>query len=1439
MNRPIETPTFGGLDKDSDLQYIKANEGDYPELIDMEFTEENVGAATTAIGNTQKIDFGTVQKQNQKIRAYWDGVNQPTNIAATLKNINGQTLGFGSKVTDGSLIGFRFAINQIFTEFAIPGVVTIYPDKDYVDVEVAILYSPWEVVAEGFTYSIIQEAIASDGEGEYMPIGSFDLFGDIFFWVTTQRNIKSEIKQGVHAAIGTGFGQTIVTIPFHGLEDYQTIAINGVVGCDGVNGIWVVEKIDNNRVLLVGSLFSGTYVSGGTVFKDLYGYGCIGVAKPDLFGETYQFTPLLRSKKLNFCTKREIYAPLVQKEGDFVSMYYADNQNPPRVTYYRGDYIPDGCIQALNQQGVYRYETLNEAIQLQANFSTYRLEFVSQPQQSGNLPSGNKRYAVRMITSEGTATEVSLLTNPIPVYQPQYLNDTDKIYGNPSGTDTGKINKLRLSGILPGVFKYVELLCFDYLGDNLTAVSATIVRRESLSPNQTEIELEHNGAEVGVVNFDAGLANAVRPDIVRSRDLTVVQNRIVLGNVSSNREFDLTEFAKTLKYSIKRFPIYGAYGAQTFYEFYDPEKTAENVGYQQWEWYRYYIVGELKSGSMTQSFFLFDVRFVSQDDYTGEYGYEEFISTNGTDRRDLSDDDFTNYDLGQGDREYLQYFIRVSGFDWNYQIDGVPIKDLFRSFKIYRAERIPEVLYSGVLNLAFKGISGSVVELVDYPFAIANTIDTNQPVPYPTTYPPNPAPQRRKYGSFYSPDQMFSASPLEYVIGDKIICLGNQRVLQNLSGKTSDFYINSSSRIFAGINGTTKSDFHSVVKVVDVKANTAIAINPFTSYSKEAQTISFSGGGYGFTSTGMSQGSPVLELTTDVQNNSAEVDYGIYQALYFRKVNNKYGNTTANNVVIDTVASCSLSETFCDVYGGDVFTQQTWVKRSVAKQSNPNKGGGSGFNLISQNRINTNLRLWDSTDNTQLVYPLSTRDFVAWLESPVLDTQMHSASYNIANQVQARNVYDPEIQNTNDFVSRKWYSELKPNGSKVDFYRIFLPLNFQDNPIVNGEISRVLNVNNELFTVQRRGYTREYFNSRGQLASQDSGQVLIGDGSVLSRVGNDLSDFGTNNAGAVVVGKSQSGKDVVMYVSPEYGQVMRFGDDGLVSVSLRKKMRTFFNNNLKWAINANTPADGYGITGVWDNRNKQFIFTVKAWKPVDQWKPSVTYSRGNAVVYGFVAQGIPAIWELAAEQSKGVVPVDESDWKAIPITDNRYYNAYTFTWNEAKASFTQFYSYLPNLYAPVANGFMTGLSDLNSTEKNTMWMHGIGEYANFYGTEFYGGKISVICNFMRNMNKKFFAIMINGEGKPAHVGISTLFRDNDSDSVIKKSYLESSDFDTREGYSYSPIKLEIDETGSNDGDTGIMEGIWARFDIVYPKGKKSSINSFITRVRDSARNFTR
>ena len=1436
MRRPIEIPITGQLDKDSDLQFLNTAKGDYPELVDMEFSEQDVMTQTTARGNAQKIDFGSAGLQNQKVRVYWQSSANPTTIEVYLVNTNGQRLQFGQYITDGGLVQFREAIQSIFTSFIFPGSVTVYPNEEYLDVEIDLQYSDWTLETESFTYAVIQEAVSATGSGAFMPIGSFDFLGDIFYWTTTQRNLKSEITQGVTNAVTDSFGRSVVTIPFHGLSNFETIAINGVIGCTGVNGIWVVKVIDNNRVELQGSIFGGAYVSGGEVFKNLYGYGSIGVAKYDLATESFQWIPLLRSKQLNFVTKKEIYNPMVELNGGLISMYYTDDYNLPRVTYYRGTYIPDGCIRALNPLGQYDYQTLNDEIALQVNFSGYDLSFLEQIQTGGSLSAGNKRYAVRFLTESLNASEVSLLTNPIPVYAPQYLVDTDKIYGNPSNETTGKINRLQLTGITAGVFKYVELICFNYRGGELptVAVDAIIVRREPLLEDQTEIILEHNGNEIGTVNFDAGLANQVQPDIVRAKDLTLIQNRLVLGSVTTSPEYDLTEFCKTLTYSIKRFPIFGAFGAQTFYEFYDPEKVVENVGYQQWEWYRYYLVGELFSGKLTQAFFLFDVRFISQSDYALPEWANEFTSTNETNRRDLSDDDFTDYDLSQNTREYLQYFLRVKGFDWDYQIEGVPIKNLFRSFKIFRAERRAEVLGSGVIHLSqvTPGVAGTPL-WYDNIFA-TGTID---PITGVTQFDQGQANQRnRSLGSFYSPDFLFQNNEYTRISGDKLLVFGQFKVERTLSGSDT-FPAPSTQRIYSSEFMSATAAFYDIDNSVfiDSAERSFVGASEYKKYIS-VQTPSSS-------SLGDIQSSIVIKTNTDIQNNSSNTDYGFYSSLIFRKLVNKYGSTVSNNIVVYTQSSAVEGNSFVDVYGGDVFCQQTWLKnRETANdgyQSLTTKLGGGGYNIISQNRVNTNLRVWNPLDTGELIFPLSTTNFVAWLESSVLDTIKQNSGYKIINQVQATVVYDPEGQDTTQYLARKWYSELKPNGSKIDFYRVFLPLNFQDNPAVQGSIFRVLNVNNELFTVQERGYTREYFNSRGQLVSPDAGQVLIGDGSVLTRIGTNLTQFGTSNAGSVVVGKSQSGKDVVMFISSQFGQVLRFGDDGLVSVSLRERMRTFFNNNLKWAQEATTPADGFGITGVWDNNNKQFIYTVKAWRQVDEWANAVTYNQGAVVLYGYNNQGVANLWLLVNAQSRGEVPGDSSAWTQIPITDNNYFNTYTFTWSELKGAFTQFYSFLPNHYTEWNGGLLSAYPDLESANRSLVYQHGIGNPAEYYGIQFPGGKISVVCNWRRNLNKKFFSLMLNGKGKPERVDITSLFRDQNDDEIIKVSFLVSSDFETRESYSYAPVKLELDANGSNDGDTGEMEGIWAKFAITYPVGKQSSISSFVAHIRDSFRNFTR
>jgi hypothetical protein len=1134
--------------------------------------------------------------------------------------------------------------------------------------------------------------------------------------------------------------------------------------------------------------------------------------------------------------------------------------------------LPDGCIKAVNPLGQYAYITLENEIALQTSYSGYQLSFLEQIQAGGGITAGNKRYSIRFITESGNATELSLLTNPIPVYAPQYLVDTDKIYGTQGNGTTGKINRLELTGIMPGLFKFVELICFNYQGNALptVAVSAQIIRREPLSEDQESIVLEHNGNEVGIVNFDAALANQVQPDIVRAKDLTLIQNRLVLGSVTTSPEYDLTEFCKTIKYSIKRFPLFGAFGAQTFYEFYNPESVTNRVGYQVWEWYRFYIVGELLSGKLTQAFFAFDARLVSQTDYTNnpDYGQTEFLSTNVTNRRDFNGDDFVDYDLMSGNNEYYQYYFQIKGFDWDFQIDGVPVKNIFKSFKIFRAERRAEVIAAGAIQLGMAlsndfpsvrqnskltsyfdnwSASGNInlYEVNGFTGAVYyKSTSYNSIVQY------NNAAIKRNIASFYSPDLLFNNDTYTRIINDKLIVFGQYKVVPNgnLVVRGTSFTGLNYYRIYSSENmalTATSIDISDSVFIDSGQTNTIGGI----SYTKKFPTLN--NGQFTAPYVGTIQGSDVLLMSADALNNNSNDDLGFYQSLIFRRTKDKYGSPTANNVVVFTGLTIQQNESFGDAYGGDVFTQQTWLKNRLPVLQGtgttvvPFILGGLGYNIPSQNRVNTNLRIWDSTDNTQLIYPLSTRNSAAWLESSAMDYIEQNSAYKIINQVQARVVYDPSGQDTTQYLSRKWYSELKPNGSKVDFYRIFLPLNFQDNPQQQGSIYRVLNVNNELFTVQERGYTREYFNSRGRLVSPDQGEILIGDGSVLSRVGNNLTMFGSSNAGSVVIGKSQSGKDVVMFISTQFGQVLRFGDDGLVSVSLRERMRTFFNNNLKWAQEAKTPADGFGICGVWDNNNKQFIYTVKAWRQVDNWSVAATYNQGAIVQKEYDNQGVAKLWVLTATSSRGDLPGSSPVWQLIPTTDNNYYNVYTFTWSELKNAFTQFYSYLPNHYAEWNGTFLTSYPDLELpppptvSRRSLTYQHGIGNPAEYYGIKFPGGKVSVVCNWQRDLNKKFFSLMLNGKGKPERVDITSLFRDENDDEIIKVSFLLNSDFETRESYSYAPVKLELDANGSNDGDTGQIEGIWAKFTITYPVGKKSSLTTFVAYIRDSFRNFTR
>jgi hypothetical protein len=322
-----------------------------------------------------------------------------------------------------------------------------------------------------------------------------------------------------------------------------------------------------------------------------------------------------------------------------------------------------------------------------------------------------------------------------------------------------------------------------------------------------------------------------------------------------------------------------------------------------------------------------------------------------------------------------------------------------------------------------------------------------------------------------------------------------------------------------------------------------------------------------------------------------------------------------------------------------------------------------------------------------------------------------------------------------------------------------------------------------------------------------------------------------------VKGKSQSGKDTAMWINSTFTNVLRFGDDGIKNLSLRDMNRTFFNKYLKWTRNADTPADGFGISGVWDNDNYNYIFTVKAWRPYKAWDSNVTYFGGDGVIFGEIKQGIPQIW-IANQASLGIEPADGvSQWQRIDILNSNYYSCFSFAYSEIKNKFTFYPYFLPNFYAPWKGTYFTANPNLELPERSQLLLHNVGLPNQFYGVNYPGGVIELTMNWQPNVNKKVLALMINSNIKPERVDIESLFRNDPDGERIKKSFLLESDFYTREGYQYSTIKLELDENGSNDGDNSQMEGIWTKFRIQFPANTEVKLNDCIVLISDSLRTF--
>lgn len=1464
----------GGLDTNSDEYNIQG--GNYPDRVNVERNNDGTyGSDTPTLGTEVVYTIPNVSLQNQRTRIY---LAAPFFSQATieLKNVRGQIIRFSNPTSAPTLTANKIAIRNAITAWGLSAVFDNDTNLEpYIDVEVDVQYSDFDLVVTNqlndsvYRTRIIREAISETGAGPLYLIGSREVNSLNVMCYTSQTKEREVLKNIV--TVQNLAGAVVIEAPGHGLQNNESIILARMGGAAAAfNGEWTVSVLDTSffriNFAVAGALPITPTNYGGLVYSSPYGYGCFIFQNYNPNSDSYEYSIPLRSKRLNWSTLHQIDID-IKFFNKLYACQIADNYNRPRTVYFDEAYFNDSAIEAINpNKGRYDYETLSLQIKTQQDYSGVTVSLREQRQSGGSLDSGGWLYGTLLVTDELTETELSDLTDIAFVYEPTF-DGTTNVFGTYGPTN--KANSVQVDNISPGIFKYIDLVAVYVSGseNNLTATEAFVVSRTQLGPDQTSITLDHTGNEIDIRGFDLLQVANVRTSILRNKCNVYGENRLLIANYTTSQQFDISEWLKTVKYGIRKFGVFSDFGAENVNGFAQPFISPNRNGYQMWEWYRFYMIGEFLEGGETDASFAIDVRFVTQQDYTSSFGTDDdfrFLQTNETDRRDFGIDDFITYDLGDANRNLFQLGVEFS-IDWDFQIDGTPVKDIFRRIKVCRAERIPEVLSMGVaapskqmvIRVSSQPILCQIQEAVfgkeysgTWNFADIFSI----PSGFPNTNGIIDSFQKEELEqivTYYSPDLLLNSEADNVLSGDVFIHLGTQKISSqtNITFPTGSFPRDCSWDIYSGeLGGKTQATIHEILDsfTCDFGSSVTLPSNDIIPNTFEGVDILFSKAPLSV-STNEPLETPLSPEYLSGNKNSSWVYFinskmpqsvtpflGVHNVLRFRRRQDKYGNTSSSTDVvftgfyIDSIASSVVC------FGGDVYTQQTWFRQTFAKNIVSNSqflvGGGAGFNIISQNRLNTQLRTFDLTNTTNPAFPALT-PFNTWILSQERDQITKNAAYSVVKNQQYKPVFDPNAIDRSEFPTRIIASESSPNGSVKDFNRVFLPSVFRDNPVNFGSITHLDIKQGELFSLQELCYTREFLLENGRLGTIESGNVIIGDGAVLSRSGIRLTQLGSKHKWSYGRGYTDAGSDVRWWVNSDFFNVLRSGADGTVNLTTRTLMDTYMREHMRFVRDKYEPAHGQGIHTTWDSRGKNIIITARGWKDSTSWGVDRRYVAGNTVTLGEL-YGIPIIYEClvnntsSTDNEPGTI-TGEAFWSKKDFSDTNYYSLWTLCFNEQVNRFTHFCTFYPRIYTNHFDRFFSpNPKDGLSGELN---LHREGPELVFYGDE-HEGFTEYVINYQEFAPKIFVAMAYNAILAPFKVVARTLYS-SPNYTQDRVTEMVRDEFTFRENSWRAPIKRSKNDQGETNKDTERIVGFWLRIKTFFKAREKQKINDIFVATR--------
>jgi hypothetical protein len=1025
------------MDSDSDLQAV--GQGNYIDALNIRHRDSagnNMVAISPVNGNDLKVTIPNPDLSVAKFRVNLECPAKPTaNYNGTLylqnfSTITQQTVTLGTAGTSaivasvdtlndritttaphgftdgeyvnyvvtfgGTAIGGLVNTNFYYIRVISPTIIELYSQVTYVT-------SPSPSVTFDPLYKINLTS-AGAGINGFAAVTLINLYNTVVSTLTTlSANLTSSVLYRTSAT--TGYLEVVKT-PATALDnDFSIFSSGNTTTTPGTldlveSIVKVSEFIDDVQPFqIIGMESVGTdTVVFSTTAKIVSGTPTrtiseIGVVQYNDSTNAYTYTRILRSKLLGFDKSHQVQC-VVEKRGQDVNIYWTDDFNKPRTLTIPYPYSQDNVL-TING-GSIDLSDVDRQTSLFVENPAAKIEFVSIAEGGGTLTCGNKRYTGRFLTDDFIGTDYLYPTSPINIFSKK-ISTPSEVRGDAPGTITGKGVNLKLTSIPSGEFAYFELVAIEYEGETFTA---KLVQRFKIG-DETELNISHTG--VGEDNITLAPADilALTAKVTKAKNLKIVSNRLFVSNFDEKIDEDLSEWASQITHSleIRQIPsiwrgnrfgwndIAKQYPSYRYGEYQDPKNVNNYVGYMMNDTYRFGIQVQWKTtGKWSNAYWLDDIRF--------DTAVDNVTLPNRRTANNITTTNFTDFDS-----EYVNIvYPKFSNINLQYVVNGQSLFDLVKSYRIVRAERIPEVLATGIF---LAGVKEDTVPSTDNNVIPYNKDITFNPYVF-SVYPNNQCrrdgntgqPQisvqlgsadRSEFVYFYSPDIYFNTTQYNYSNTDIIKVLSvplpydeytiqghvvgeYESVNQEYTGWFGSSLINytnfniTDSRPFvtgellSGWGGTT------VIKngiSVPPSGRTVGTVNQFYSNNLNCHIFKLSTKLYP-TIQGAVGTFPATGSGTFLREGCV---YGqIFRNLganlkYAKNKNETLYESTGHIRILGSGDRQTLTD---DVFGGDVFTQKTHMKiRSTNNQQadgfGRTNGFGLGFSFYSQNVSNTQM----------------------------------------------------------------------------------------------------------------------------------------------------------------------------------------------------------------------------------------------------------------------------------------------------------------------------------------------------------------------------------------------------------------------------------------------------------------------------------------------------